>query len=315
MLSLLPSCGSISYALDRFADKWGYRPTKNAVYGWAWNANVHIGSELCAQRKATRRIQWKHEPELMQWMLEHDKGQPVANVCADFERDNGFPLSSSQVTQFRMAHGRKGRLRRHGNDNRKVPLGTRRKDKNGWIVKVCADPDKPGSKDNWVRLNRIVYAEAYGEPPEGHQVVYIDRNPDNCTPENLMAIPKEIMAIVNNIGWSSREELENTVARALLIRATIDAEESVATCKVCGKSFQPQRRSYKRPPATCPDCLAEGRKYKGVHTVKGAANCIVCGAVFEFTRKNQSRCPACIAARPKWAADKHRTHYELTGER
>lgn len=314
MLENLPRFGSIQYALDQFEEKWGMRPTKNAVYQWAWKAGVHIGSSLDKEpARATRTIRWKREPELMQWMRDHDKGQPLPNLCIEFEAAHGFKLARTQASLWRMAYGDISRPGRNTTALEK-PLGTRRRSKCGVLVKVREKPTKAGSKDNWEYEHHIAYEEAYGPIPEGAQVVFLDGDIDNVDPVNLYAVPNWAKAIVNGIGYHDRESMEYAMAQATLKRAIKDANMRPQVCKICGKTFEPWGRDAKSPKQTCRECLDAGRKYvsKGDH---GDGICAVCGEPFKKSRRQQRRCHLCIEAKPLWDVKKQLVHYERTGLR
>ena len=101
-----------------------------------------------------------------------------------------------------------------------------------------------------------------------------------------------------------------SLAWCRLHSAIADAEHSLPrTCGVCGRTFTPPagyRNDARRNCKTCPDCLAKGRKARGVRSVKFIARCAVCGAEFGATQRNQRRCPGCIAKRPTWGVGKQK---------
>jgi predicted amidophosphoribosyltransferase len=76
-----------------------------------------------------------------------------------------------------------------------------------------------------------------------------------------------------------------------------------------------RQREYRTPVQTCPECIAQGRRARGDRGDKQPTVCVVCGEVFPRTQKNQLRCPACKAAKPKWAPRRHARYYELHGYR
>lgn len=317
MLERIERCGSIGYALDIFEAEFGHRPTKNAVYQWAHKAGKHIGAQLPRERNtlAQRRITWKSEPELMAWMHEHDVGQPVANLRADFQEAHGFDITRSQIGVWRMAYSTKSREPRHRVTKRQRPLGSRRTTKGGILVKVRELPEKPGTRDNWEYEHHIAWREAYGEIPEGHQLIFIDKDPTNSSLDNLFCIDKKVIPVANNIGWHDRESLEFAIAQATLKTAIQDTYMREQVCKVCGKRFEPWQRGKKRAPVTCRECLDAGKKWTGEKTPKGEAVCAVCGSAFTKYTNHQVRCQACIAARPKHSAKMHVSIFEHQGVR
>lgn len=89
------------------------------------------------------------------------------------------------------------------------PVGSVRKLKaDGYLQIKLAKPKR------WELLHRHVWRENYGEIPRGMIVVFKDRNPDNCEPENLELItraenmkrntihnyPEEIVQALHTVG-------------------------------------------------------------------------------------------------------------------
>ena len=169
------------------------------------------------------------------------------------------------------------------------------------------------SKDNWEFKHYIVYREVHGSIPDGYDIVCADKNPFNCSPENLVAVPHRLMARINSADtpdWHDAESLRQCVALCELASGIHKAELSVPrTCGVCGKTFLPDpskganyQNRYRK---TCPECRAQGLKARGERTTKLIATCCVCGKQFAARAKNQKRCPECIAIHPKWGAKRH----------
>lgn len=72
------------------------------------------------------------------------------------------------------------------------PVGYERITKDGYIeVKVKMRPSNPKCNDNFVLKHRLVWEEAYGPIPEGHNVIFLDGNKMNVELENLALVDKE----------------------------------------------------------------------------------------------------------------------------
>lgn len=203
-------------------------------------------------------------------MLEHDGGRPHEEVAEEFHGRFGIWLSRGQISAFRARHGRQTRAGRGGRPAR--PVGYERMAKGGILVKVAERATAPMSKDNWRFKHHIAYEEAWGPIPEGHVVCAVDGDPCNCSPDNLAAIPRRCIGAVNQLrgagaSWGTRDELLAAAAGAMLGVAINDAESRAPRrCAVCGAEFsenEEQRRRATRA-ATCPACLAAGRKARGV---------------------------------------------------
>jgi hypothetical protein len=73
---------------------------------------------------------------------------------------------------------------------RQKPVGSERRTRDGWEVKV-AEPKV------WMPKPRYVWLQNFGEIPAGAIVRLKDGNPDNCAPENLMLITRAEHARMN----------------------------------------------------------------------------------------------------------------------
>lgn len=282
-------CRTIPDALEA---RFGVRRSLQAVYVHANKLGLRKKPQDRMQR-ASRPVFWSREPEMEAWMLEHDGGRPVSEVSADFEREFGFPLSRPQVSLFRSSHGVQAR-RSHGGGRPASPVGSERVTKDGRVlVKVREHADVPQSKDNWEFAHHIAYREAYGEIPDGWMVMLADHDPRNLDPANLVACPKDVIGVMNELGysWHDRESLLACIAAARLKRGIASAERRVTRrCQVCGATFEMGDGSNRR---TCPSCLAAGLKAKGERDA-GRGVCSVCGAEFTKSVSTQRRCQACI---------------------
>lgn len=74
------------------------------------------------------------------------------------------------------------------------PVGSERISVDGYIEIKVAEPNK------WKLKQRVVYEEKYGKIPDGHVLIFLDRNPLNCTLENLILAPRSVLGVVNKTG-------------------------------------------------------------------------------------------------------------------
>lgn len=302
----------VPHLLDQFEKRFGRRPTAGALAQKAYKLGLRHSREK-APDTMTKRIVWAREPAYNAWMDEHDVGQAVPALSEQFEAEFGFPLSRGQVNVWRANNGRQMRPRRPGGGRPRKPIGYERRTKGGILVKVRKEPVVPMSKDNWEFKHYIVYREVHGSIPDGYDIVCADKNPFNCSPENLVAVPHRLMARINSVDtpdWHDAESLRQCVALCELASGIHKAELSVPRkCGVCGKTFLPDPSMgadyQNRHRKTCPECRAQGLKARGERTAKLIATCCVCGKQFAARAKNQKRCPECIAIHPKWGAKRH----------
>ena len=193
-------------------------------------------------------------------------GRPNAEVADEFERRTGERVKPHNVSQFRQSHGltmREGRGK-----GRPLPVGTVRVRKDGlaW-VKVAEEPSRPGLRDNWRYLHVAAWEEAHGRAlPEGWVVMVCDHDPRNTDPSNLLAVPREVVGVMNGlgVGWHDLETAEAAKAMAELRMARARLLASMPRrCLVCGAEFTPPpglTATQSASRCTCPECCARGRK-------------------------------------------------------
>ena len=293
-------------ALGRaFRERFGFRRTASSIYQKA-NEMGLLKAPRDLPDRAVRTVRWSAEPEMQAWMEANDRGQSLTVLSREFCERFGFPLARPQINLWRSANGRQTR-RDHGGGRRQLPVGTERDTGRGYVVvKVAERPSVPQSKDNWRMKHVMAWERENGPLPEGYDVMFGDRDHSNMDPSNLVAVPHRMMAQLNGPRapeWHDAESLKSAVALCELHMATVKAEgELPRECGVCGRMFSPRGPSERKKLQTCPECLAAGKKAKGVRTPKGEAACRVCGATFVKTASSQVRCPECIARAPKWSA-------------
>ena len=225
--------------LAEFEREFGRATTAGAVFQKAHKMGLTNNAAKAPQR-AVRAVHWRSEPEMQAWMLEHDDGQAIPELSAQFAEEFGFPLSRPQISLWRASNGRNTRISHGG--RRPLPVGAERYDEGkGYVlVKVAESPTVPQSKDNW-RLKHVVeYERAHGPVPDGCNVVMANRNPRDFSPGNLIAVPTRLMSRINSVDspeWNDAESLLACVAWCELNCAVNDAEMRMPRrCGVCGRA-------------------------------------------------------------------------------
>ena len=71
-------------------------------------------------------------------------------------------------------------------------VGEERIDKYGYVQIKVAEPNV------WDLKHRVIYREHYGEIPNGHNIIFADGNKMNFDIDNLIAVSKAEMLILNN---------------------------------------------------------------------------------------------------------------------
>ncbi|MBR4687086.1 MAG: HNH endonuclease [Bacteroidales bacterium] len=142
-----------------------------------------------------------------------------------------------------------------------IPVGAKRVDpKDGYtLVKVAEHASVPNKNDQWRLYHNVVWEEANGRPvPEGHMVVFADRDKSNFDPENLVLVPRSLWATISKMGYAyyDRASLEAAMNIARLDRARFAAQCRPRACRRCGEEFSPR---YARQ-RTCDACLDAGMR-------------------------------------------------------
>lgn len=262
-----PTMTDINSLLDEHEAKFGWRPRAASLYLRANRLGIHKAPVEGRGNRCERPVFWSKEPEMEQWMLEHDHGQRSDVLSQEFREKFGFGLVRTQIDLFRASHGTGCQRRRsHGGGRKLLPVGTERVSKDGYVViKVRMHAKVPMSKDNWMLKHVWVYEQTHGKVPEGHVVYFADGDRTNYDPDNLVAVPRKLVGVMNSLGihWHDADSLKSVIALAEIRCARNDIIASLTrTCPCCGKTFDNQsRRGGANVGSTvCPECGAKGRK-------------------------------------------------------
>lgn len=264
-----PMMTDINELLDEHEEKFGWRPSKTAVYTKANKLRIRKKPIQGRHKRCERPVYWCKEPEMEAWMLKHDHGQRVDSLSDEFRERFGFGLTRNQINLFRASHGtqvRQDGTRRGGRT--RVPVGTERRGKDGYVVvKVREEADVAMSKDNWMLKHVHVWEQANGRKlPKGYLVMFADKNRENFDPDNLVAVSRKLIGVMNAIGyeWHDRESLMTVVAMAKIRVARNRAEASMRrVCPCCGKKFDNLNRlehGGSIHSTVCEECGKAGRK-------------------------------------------------------
>lgn len=88
-------------------------------------------------------------------------------------------------TQFKKGHKPKNYL----------PVGSERIDKDGYVIVKISDEGK--WQQRWRHKHKVVWEKANGKIPEGHCLLFLDRNKLNISLDNLELITKSQLARLN----------------------------------------------------------------------------------------------------------------------
>lgn len=142
---------------------------------------------------------------------------------------------------------------------RMQPVGSERVNRDGYVEVKVTEGLQSRPNVNFRPKHHLVYEQAYGSIPRGCNVVFADRDRRNFDPDNLVAVPRALWAIITHrgISYHNRETLEAAMAVAELDKAVYAARRRPRACRRCGSEFAP-RYPHQR---TCDSCL-EARKRK-----------------------------------------------------
>ena len=124
------------------------------------------------------------------------------------------------------------------------PIGTERVNRDGYVeVKVAERKTDPRSAhDNWRPKHHLVYEESNGAVPEGCNVVFADRDRSNFDPGNLVAVPRDLWAVIahEQMAYHDAESLEVCMNLARLKKALHAKRMFPRRCVLCDEIFEPR---------------------------------------------------------------------------
>lgn len=184
------------------------------------NSKFGNGRSLESVQQKCRSIGLQRGPSPVLWTDDEEEW-----LNENFGKVNTRKLHELFVERFRSVgyysfknHICKTRGMRCGNDfratgfeNKRCPIGSERK-RNGYtLVKVDDIVGKRGTHDaerhNWKFKHVVEWEKHNGKLPVGHQVVFLNGNREDFSKENLVAVPKKYMRMMNANGWLSGNEL------------------------------------------------------------------------------------------------------------
>ena len=113
------------------------------------------------------------------------------------------------------------------------PIGYERITRDGYVeVKVRMRPSHPLCNDNFVKKHYLVWEQVYGPVPEGHKLMFLDGNKQNCELENLQLVSDcELLELNRKKLLTGNAQLNKTAL--LVVKVSI-----VTADKKKGKSYE-----------------------------------------------------------------------------
>ncbi|MDR1574147.1 MAG: HNH endonuclease [Clostridiales Family XIII bacterium] len=189
----------------------------------------------------------KYTDEMAAWLAANIAGTDTEKLTVRFNARFGtdFALSSvraaiknrglSSGVNCRFKKGgvshNKGRKGIHASPNSEFkpghmpvthrPVGSERTNADGYAEIKTAEPR------TWELKHRVIWESVHGEIPNGHIIVFADKDKRNFDIENLMAVPRKKAAIINHNGlaYGDPDTLTSALALAGLCSAAVAAEK------------------------------------------------------------------------------------------
>lgn len=80
--------------------------------------------------------------------------------------------------------------------------------------------------NGWEHLGRYVWEQHYGSVPDGHYVVFLNRDPSDARIENLMAVPKGVVGGMNYADlWSENPQITKARLMVQVLQRLMKMEE------------------------------------------------------------------------------------------
>ena len=282
---------------EAFNERWSEPSvTSDAMH------NFGSSRRLRKTRETLRRRNVKYTPEMLDFVRGFAPGHTEREVADAFERRFGMRLTVPMVRNLKHKLGVKGgvnggRFRKgHTSHNKgrswdeylseesqrrcrattfrkgnvsgiaadiERPLLDVREGRDGYLFIKVAPRNKRHSMRNWIPLAKFEWMVHNGrEFPEGHHCVFADKDKRNFDPNNLVAVPDDLYAIItggahgHGVEYHDRETLEVAITHAKLIRRRRRLEMRERECGCCGEAYMPEYPHQR----TCRACLDAGRR-------------------------------------------------------
>lgn len=111
----------------------------------------------------------------------------------------------------------KGHFKKGHTPHNKTPIGTVLTKADGYLWKKIGE----GARD-WKQLHILLWEEANGPVPDGHNIIFKDNNKQNCSLDNLALVSKGESAVMNRCGLRF-ENPEHTETGILIAKVKIAA--------------------------------------------------------------------------------------------
>jgi hypothetical protein len=123
----------------------------------------------------------KYTPEEIRFIKDNIATHTYAELTKLFNRKFNWMITEYRLNDF---------LRRHNLRNFKSPIGARRIE-NGYTLIKTAYPNV------WEKKHILIWEKANGPVPEGHVIMFADRNRRNFRLDNLLPVSRKELGVMN----------------------------------------------------------------------------------------------------------------------
>ncbi len=152
------------------------------------------------------------------WLCSQDPSLTYKELTAlyneNFNSDiTWYGLRSYFIRNTNISRTSKGGQFKNGHDSYSTkPIGSECVTSGKIWIKVTDDrPEKCKTKlqlykYQWRLKHRFIWEQAYGPIPDDAHIIFLDRNPMNCTLDNLYLVSRRVNAIMNKQRWFDIED-------------------------------------------------------------------------------------------------------------
>jgi hypothetical protein len=140
----------------------------------------------------------KYTPEEKQFIKDNVVGRSYADLTCLFNRKFNCSMTISQIrsslTMNNLRNGRKHTVSKEHLNYKTFPIGSEEVWADGYIRIKVALPNV------WKKKQVLIWEQAHGPIPEGHVIMFADRNKSNCDLDNLLLVSLKELAMMMQLG-------------------------------------------------------------------------------------------------------------------
>lgn len=188
---------------------------------------------------------WKYTPEMICWLQEHSKGVEYTELAKQFNKKFHTDKTARQIQSACHDHDAHNGVYKIDHICHKChwrPVGSKRLDKDGYVVVKIAEPCK------WKREQLVVW-EKYHEPIDirKEMLIHLDGNRQNNNIENLYKISRRIIGAINQEKLAKHitpDTIDSIVAMMKLKVGAVDRLQETMNCSrvVAQYHYNPEKR-------------------------------------------------------------------------